>query len=110
MGFLSHEDDFLAFKAMGTKTKYMRRMIFWENAILSLFSLVITIPLGYLFYWWSMDYMMGDRFYIPISVPLYTWPIVFLLSLIAIWLATNRLMKRIKKLNLADELRTRIVA
>jgi putative ABC transport system permease protein len=110
MGFLSHENDFLAFKAMGTEPKYMRRMIFWENAILSVFSLVITIPLGYFFYWWSMDYMLGDRFYIPISVPLYTWPIVFLLSLVAIWLATNRLMKRIKNLNLADELRTRIVA
>jgi len=110
MSLLSRMNDYIAFKAMGTKTKYIRNMIFWENAILSVFSLFITIPLGYIFYWWSMDYMMGDRFYIPISIPLYTWPLVFALGLCSIWLATRRIMKKIKNLVLADELRQRIIS
>ncbi|MHA1281056.1 MAG: ABC transporter permease [Promethearchaeota archaeon] len=110
MGFLERIDDFLAFKAMGTKIKYIRRMLFWENALLSLFSLIITVPIGYLFYWWSMEYMMGERYYIKLEIPLYTWPIVFVLSLFAIWLATNRIIKKIKKMVLADELRQRITS
>ncbi len=108
-GFLSRENDFLAFKAMGTSAKYIRKMIFWENALLSIFSLIITVPVGYLFYWWSMDYILEDRFYIPLSIPLVTWPIVFLLSMISIWLATRRMTKKIGKMVLADELRIRIV-
>ncbi len=110
MALLSRMNDFVAFKAIGTKPKYLRKMIFRENAILSVFSLLITIPMGYLFYWWSMDFMMGDRFYFPMSIPLYTWPLVFLLSLFSIWLATRRIMKKINKLVLADELRNRIIS
>lgn len=110
MGFISREDDFLAFKAMGSELKYIRKMIFSENALLSVFSLLVTIPVGYFTYWQSMNYMIGDRFFMPISIPLYTWPIVFLLSLVSIALATRRLTKKIKKLNLADELRQRNIS
>lgn len=109
MGFISRENDFLAFKAMGTEPKYMRKMIFWENVLLSVFSLIITIPVGYLFYWWSMDYMLEDRFYVPLSIPIYTWPIVFLLSMVSIWLATRRVSKKIDKMVLIDELRQRVI-
>lgn len=109
MGFLSREDDFLAFKAMGSKMKYIRNMIFAENALLSVFSLLVTIPVGYFAYWQSMNYMIGDRFYMPISIPWYTWPIVFFLSLVSIFLATRKLTKKIEKMDLADELRQRHV-
>ncbi|MBD3351675.1 MAG: FtsX-like permease family protein [Candidatus Lokiarchaeota archaeon] len=109
MGFISREDDFLAFKAMGAERKYIRKIIFSENALLSIFSLLVTIPVGYFAYWQSMNYMIGDRFYMPISIPLYTWPIIFLLSLISIGLATQKITKKIKKMNLADELRQRHV-
>ncbi|MHA1397459.1 MAG: ABC transporter permease [Candidatus Heimdallarchaeaceae archaeon] len=105
MSFVDRHQDFLSFKAMGTKPRYLRRMIFWENAILSTISLILTIPFGYLSYIWSIRYMVGDRFYIPLIVPAYTWPVVFLLSLFSIWLATGRLMRKIKKMNLADEIR-----
>lgn len=110
MGLLSRMNDFLAFKAMGTDPKYIRKMIFWEHVLLSVFSLIITIPIGYIFYAWSMDYLMGEQFYFPISIPWYTWPLVFLLSLFSIWLATRRIMKKIEKLVLADELRQRIIS
>lgn len=110
MGFISREQDFLAFKAMGTNPKYFSKMIFWENTLLSLFSLILTIPIGYFSYWQSMDYMIGNRFYMPLSIPWYTWPAVFLLNAVSIWLATRRLTKKIKKMNLADELRARMVA
>ena len=110
MGFISRENDFLAFKAMGTDPRYFTKMIFWENAILSLFSLVVTVPIGYLVYWLSMDYLFADNFYMPLSIPWYTWPCVFGLSLISIWLATRKLTKRIRKLNLADELRSRMLS
>jgi putative ABC transport system permease protein len=110
MGFISRENDFLAFRAMGSEKKYIRKMIFWENVILSLFSLIVTIPVGYLFYMWSMDYMIGDRFYMPLSIPWYTWPGIFLLNVISIWLATGRMTKKIDKLVLADELRSRMVS
>ncbi|RLI63864.1 MAG: hypothetical protein DRO88_08785, partial [Promethearchaeia archaeon] len=110
MGLISRESDFLAFKAMGTNPRYFSKMIFWENAILSLFSLILTIPVGYYAYWQSMDYLMGDRFYMPLSIPWYTWPAVLLLSLVSIGLATRRLTKRIRKLDLANELRTRMVS
>lgn len=110
MGLISRENDFLAFKAMGTNPRYFSKMIFWENAILSLFSLILTVPVGYFAYWQSMNYLMGDRFYMPLSIPWYTWPFVFLLSLVSIGLATRRLTKRIKKLDLANELRVRIVS
>ncbi|MCE7744815.1 MAG: FtsX-like permease family protein, partial [Candidatus Heimdallarchaeota archaeon] len=105
MAFVDRQQDFLSFKAMGTKMKYLRRMIFWENAILSLFGLILTVPFGYLFYRWSLDYMLEGNFYVPTSIPWFTWPIVFVLSLLAIWLATARLTRRIRKINLADELR-----
>jgi len=105
MAFVDRQSDFLAFKAMGTKTKYIRRMIFWESAILSIFGLIFTVPSGYLFYRWSLNYMMGDRFYMPMSIPWFTWPIVLVLSLFSLWLATMRLMRRIKKIELHDELR-----
>ena len=109
MGFISREKDFLAFKAMGSDPTFIKKMIFRENALISLFSLIITIPIGYLFYWWSMDYMLGDRMYLPLSIPLYTWPLVFVLNLGSIWMATRKLMKKIKKMVLADELRQRAV-
>ena len=109
MAFLSREQDFLSLKAQGTDPKYIRRMIFWENTIISLFSLIMTVPIGYLFYWWSMDYMVGDRFYIPLSIPWYVWPMVFLLNVVSIRLSTRKLMKKIDKLVLADELRNRVV-
>jgi ABC-type antimicrobial peptide transport system permease subunit len=105
MAFMDRQQDFLSFKAMGTKRKYIRNMIFWENAILSIFSLILTVPLGYLFYRWSLDYMLEDKFYVPLSIPWFTWPIVLLLSLFAIWLATARLMRKIKKIELHNELR-----
>ncbi len=105
MAFVDRHQDFLSFKAMGTKTKYLRNMIFWENAILSTISLILTIPFGYLTYVWSMDYMMGDTFYMPTTIPGYTWPIVLLVSFFSLWLATFKLMRKIKKMNLADELR-----
>ncbi|MGC9780339.1 MAG: ABC transporter permease [Candidatus Heimdallarchaeota archaeon] len=105
MAFVDRQQDFLSFKAMGTKMKFIRRMIFWENAILSIFGLILTIPFGYLFYRLSLDYMLEDKFYVPVSVPWFTWPIVLLLSLFSIWLATTRLVRRIKKIELADELR-----
>ena len=110
MGFISRENDFLAFKAMGTNPRYFSKMIFWENAILSLFSLIVTIPVGYFVYWQSMNYMMGDSFYVPLSIPWYTWPAVLGLSFISIGLATRKLTKRIRKMNLADELRSRMVS
>ncbi|MBY9000666.1 MAG: ABC transporter permease [Candidatus Heimdallarchaeota archaeon] len=105
MAFVDRHQDFLSFKAMGTKTKYLRNMIFWENAILSTISLILTIPFGYLTYVWSMDYIMGDSFYMPSTIPGYVWPIVLLISFFSLWLATYRLMRKIKKMNLADELR-----
>ncbi|MHA1244975.1 MAG: ABC transporter permease [Candidatus Heimdallarchaeota archaeon] len=105
MAFVDRQGDFLAFKAMGTKTKYLRRMVFWESAILSFFGLIFTVPAGYLFYRWSINYMLEDRFYIPMSIPWFTWPIVFVLSLFTLWLATMRLMRRIKKIELHNELR-----
>ncbi len=105
MAFVDRHQDFLSFKAMGTKTKYLRNMIFWENAILSTISLILTIPLGYLTYAWSMNYIMGDSFYMPTTIPGYTWPIVLLVSFFSLFLATFRLMRKIKKMNLADELR-----
>ncbi|MHA1346659.1 MAG: ABC transporter permease [Candidatus Heimdallarchaeaceae archaeon] len=105
MAFVDRHQDFLSFKAMGTKTKYLRNMIFWENAILSTISLILTIPIGYLTYVWSMDYIMGDSFYMPTTIPGYAWPIALLISLFSILLATLRLMRKIKKMNLADELR-----
>ena len=49
--------------------------------------------------------MLEGNFYVPMSIPWFTWPIVFALSLLAIWLATARLTRRIKKIDLADELR-----
>lgn len=110
MGFVSRETDFIAFKAMGTETKYLRKMIFWENAILSLFSLLLTIPIGHYFYWVSMDYIMGDRFYMPLSIPLYTWPLVFLLNLTAIYFATRRVMKKIKKMDLVEKIKMRMAS
>ncbi len=105
MAFVDRQQDFLSFKAMGTKMKYLRRMIFWENAILSFFGVILTVPFGYLFYRWSLDYMLEGNFYVPKSIPWFTWPIVFVLSLLAIWLATARLTRRIRKIDLADELR-----
>ncbi len=110
MGFISRENDFLAFKAMGTNPRYFSKMIFWENAILSVFSLIVTIPVGYFVYWQSMMYMMGDNFYIPLSIPWYTWPVVLGLNFISIGLATRKLTKRIRKMNLAEELRSRMVS
>ncbi|MHA1618862.1 MAG: ABC transporter permease, partial [Promethearchaeota archaeon] len=105
LAFVDRESDFIALKAMGTKPKYIKRMIFWENSFLSIFSLILTVPLGYLTYRWSMNYMIGDKFYIPLTIPGFIWPIIFLLSMISIWLATGRLMKKIKKMELVDELR-----
>ncbi|MCF2138761.1 MAG: ABC transporter permease [Candidatus Lokiarchaeota archaeon] len=110
MGFISRENDFLAFKAMGTNPRYFTKMIFWENAILSVFSLIITVPVGYYVYWRSMDYLLGNRYYMPLSIPWYTWPLALLLSFISIWMATLRLTKRIRKMNLADELRSQMVS
>ncbi len=105
MAFVDRGTDFLAFKAMGTEMKYIRRMIFWENVILSFFGLLLTVPFGYLSYWWTLDYMLEDKFYIPKEIPWFSWPFVLLLSLFSIWLATGRLTKKIKNINLADELR-----
>jgi putative ABC transport system permease protein len=105
MAFMDRQQDFLSFKAMGTKLKYIRRMVFLENAILSIFSLIITVPLGYLFYRWSLDYMLEDKFYVPLTIPWFTWPIVLLLSLFAIWLATARLVRKVRKIELHNELR-----
>ncbi len=105
MAFVDRQQDFLSFKAMGTKMKYLRRMIFWENALLSIFGLILTVPLGYLSYIWSLDYMLEGKFYVPKTIPWFTWPLVLILSLFALWLATARLVHRIKKLDLASELR-----
>ncbi len=105
MSFVDRQQDFLAFKAMGTKMKYLRRMIFWENSLLSIFGLILTVPLGYLSYIWSLDYMLEGSFYVPKTIPWFTWPIVLVLSLLALWLATARLVRRIEKLDLASELR-----
>ncbi|MHA1340439.1 MAG: ABC transporter permease [Promethearchaeota archaeon] len=110
MGFISRETDFLAFRAMGADNKYLKRMIFWENTLLSLFALILTVPVGYVFYWASIEYMLGDRFYLPISIPIYTWILVFLLNLVSIWFATRRVMKKINKMVLIDELRNRIIS
>jgi hypothetical protein len=49
--------------------------------------------------------MLEDKFYIPKEIPWFSWPFVLLLSLFSIWLATRRLTKKIKKIDLADELR-----
>ena len=103
--FMDRQQDFLAFKATGTKKKYIRRMIFWENAILNFVSLILTIPIAYLTFWWTMEYITGGRFYIPTTIPWFTWPFVFLISLFTLWLATARMLRKIKKMNLADELR-----
>jgi len=105
MAFVDRQQDFLAFKAMGAKMKYLRRMIFWENALLSVFGLILTVPIGYLSYIWSLDYMLEGKLYVPKTIPWFTWPLVLILSLIALWLATARLVRRIKKLDLASELR-----
>ncbi|MHA1819758.1 MAG: ABC transporter permease [Promethearchaeota archaeon] len=110
MGFISRENDFLSFRAMGADNKYLKRMIFWENTLLSLFSLILTVPVGYFFYWASTNYMLGDRFYLPISIPFYTWILVFLLNLISIWFATRRVIKKINKMVLIEELRNRIIS
>ncbi len=105
VAFMDRHQDFLSFKAMGTRKRHIRRIVFWENAILSFFSLILTIPFGYLTYWWTIDYMLEDQFYMPKSIPWFAWPIVLILSLLALWLATMRLLRRIKKMNIADELR-----
>ncbi|MCE7743067.1 MAG: FtsX-like permease family protein, partial [Candidatus Heimdallarchaeota archaeon] len=42
IAFMDRQQDFLSFKAMGTKNKHIRRIIFWENAILNLFSIILT--------------------------------------------------------------------
>ncbi len=105
VAFMDRHQDFLSFKAMGTKNKFIRRIIFWENAILSLFSLILTIPIGYLTYWWTLDYMLEDKFYMPTSIPWFAWPLILILSLLALWLATSRILRKIKKMNLANELR-----
>ena len=105
MAFVDRQQDFLSFKAMGTETKYLRNMIFWENAILCIISLILTIPFGYLTYIWSMDYLLGNNFYMPTTIPWYAWPIVLILSFLSLWFATFRLMRRIRKMNLANELR-----
>ncbi|MHA1647045.1 MAG: ABC transporter permease, partial [Promethearchaeota archaeon] len=110
LAFIDREDDFLALKAMGTKNKYMRRIIFWENVFLSGFSLILTIPLGYLTYRWSINYMIGDKYYIPLTIPWFIWILVFILSMLSIGLATSRLMRKIKKMNLSDELRQRMIS
>ncbi len=105
IAFIDRQQDFLSFKAMGTKNKHIRRIIFWENAILNLVSLILTIPVAYLTFWWTIDYMLGGNFYMPTTIPWFAWPLVFLLSLFTLWLATSRLVRRIKKMKLADELR-----
>ncbi|NPD90312.1 MAG: FtsX-like permease family protein [Asgard group archaeon] len=105
VAFMDRQQDFLSLKAMGTKNKHIRRIVFWENAILSFFSLILTIPIGYLTYWWTLDYMLEDKFYMPTSIPWFAWPSVLILSLLALWLATSRLLRKIKKMKLANELR-----
>jgi len=110
LAFVDRESDFIALKAMGTENKHLRRMIFWENTFLSLFSLILTVPIGYLTYRWSMNYMIGDRYYVPLTIPGFIWPVIFLLSMVSIWLATGRLMKKIKKMELVDELRKYFVS
>ena len=92
-------------EAVKVEMKYIRRMIFWENAFLSFFGLLLTIPFGYLSYWWTLDYMLEDKFYVPREIPWFSWPFVLLLSFFSIWLATGRLTRKIKKIDLADELR-----
>jgi putative ABC transport system permease protein len=110
LAFIDREEDFIALRAMGTKPKYIKKIIFWENTFLSIFSLIITIPIGYLVYRQSMTYMMGDKFYFPLTIPWFTWILVFLLSMFSIWLATRKLMKKIRKTNLADQLRQREIS
>ena len=109
ISFIDRESDFLALKAMGAEKKHIRSIIFWENALLSLFSLIITIPLGSLMFRWSIEYMMGDKFYFPTTIPLVIWLMVFGLSLISIAFATRKLSKKIDNLDLANELRQRTI-
>ncbi|MHA1765563.1 MAG: ABC transporter permease [Promethearchaeota archaeon] len=110
LAFIDRENDFLALKAMGTKNKYMRGIIFWENVFLSAFSMILTIPLGYLSFRWSLSYMMENKYYIPLTIPWFIWIFVFILSMLSIGLATGRLMRKIRKMDLADELRQRMIS
>lgn len=110
MAFIDRMDDFISLKAMGVKNGTILKMVFWENTILSVFSLILAVPFGNWVFRESMLYMMGKRFYFKMTLPLETWVIVFLLSCISIYFATRRLMKTFKKLNLPDELRNRIIS
>lgn len=105
LAFTDRQMDFVSFKAMGIKTKILRKMIFWENAILVVVSMFVIIPIGSFFYAWSIDYMLGERFYIPKTIPWWHWIIVFLLLLLSLFLATWRLIRRYKKMFLPDVLR-----
>ncbi len=110
VAFMDREDDFLALKAMGAKNSVIRNIIFWETTLLSVLSLIITLPIGTIIYRVSIDYLLQDNFYISRSIPWVTWIFVFILSTISIWLATWKLTRKVKKMVLADELRSRNIS
>ena len=105
IAFTDRQMDFISFKAMGIKPRFLRKMVFWENAILVVIGMFITIPLGMAFYSWSIDYMIGTRFYMPKTIPWWHWIIILALMLVSLFLATWRLMRRYNKMYLPDVLR-----
>jgi ABC-type antimicrobial peptide transport system permease subunit len=98
-GIMDKAKDFLIMRAIGTKYKFLKRIMFFEAMYIIIPSLLLSLGLGMIL----NSLILLQRIYLPhISVPFTIIGIFFVIFLLFNYLSLFPILKKIKKFTIKD--------
>jgi len=98
-GIMDKAKDFLIMRALGTKYKYLKRIMFFEATFIIIPSLLLSLGIGMIL----NSLVLLERTYLPhISLPFTIIGIFFITFLLLNYFSLFPILKKIKKFTIKD--------
>ena len=98
-GLIEKARDFLIMRAIGSKSKSLKKILFLESFFVMVPSLILSLGIGMIL----NSTILFERFYLPpLQIPLIVFTILFITLMVLNFLSIIPLMKKIKRLTIRN--------
>lgn len=108
LGILSYAEksyQFATLKVLGFSSKKIRKIFEEQGLWLTIISIILSIPLGYLFTSYIFKFSLGDNYDMPVHINILTYLIAAIGTLIISYLTYRILSRKIKKIDMVTSLK-----
>lgn len=108
IGISERKREFSSLRVMGYRRKEIFNMILRENAVMSVFGILVGIPIGHTFIGGMKEAFSNDLYTISGSIQLKSYMVAGLLTVCFVVVAQLFMLRKIYKLNFIDALKNRV--